>query len=44
MNNEDGLSKNRGINLIFSKTKESDIIVFSPLRFKNVLNIKGKII
>jgi hypothetical protein len=34
MNNEDRLSK-RGINLIFSKTKEGDNMVFSPLHYEN---------
>jgi len=34
----------REINLIFSKTKEGDNIVFSPLHSKNDLNIKRKLI
>jgi hypothetical protein len=34
----------RGINLIFSKIKEGDNIVFSPLHSENDLNIRGKLI
>ena len=42
MNNEDRLSK-RGINLIFSKIKEGDNIVFSPLRYENDLFKRKKL-
>lgn len=33
--NTDNMLSKKGINLIFSKTKEGDNIVFSPLRSEN---------